>query len=127
MEDPHDEPKRPTSHRTAVFILIAMFIGTGFLGWQVLRTSKLAITAVTKPGEYRLPGSVPKPTHLRVHITGYLDGQATVEIPGQPPRTLGPETVNEKWSLDWTTPDCLLKYTPKTVTLGRLEVEYRID
>lgn len=127
MHDPNEDPKKPASHRTAAFILIAVFVGIAFLGWQVFRTSRMSITAVTKPADYVLTASRKPPTSFWIRISGWIDGQAVVEIPTRPPLTLGPGNVREKISGDWYAPECVLKYTPKSTTMGRLEIEYRIE
>ena len=127
MVNPAEDPKKPASHRTAVFILVAMFVGTAYFGWQVYRTSRLSIVAVSKPAEFRLKASREHPTAFWIRISGWIDGQGQVEIAGRPPELL--DAGNVQWRLkgDWTEPECVLKYTPKGATMGRLEVEYRID
>jgi hypothetical protein len=104
-----------------------LFITLVIFGLQVLRTSKAKISAVTKPGEVLLAGTTLHPTHLRVHITGWIDGAATIAVPGHDPSTIGPGNIEWKFSEAWGDPTCLLKYTPSTVTMGSLEIEYRID
>lgn len=127
MHDPNEEPRRNATHRTAVFILIAMFVGIAFLGWQVFRTRRVSLTAVTKPAELRLTASRKLPSTMWVRVSGWIDGQAVVEACGRPPATIGPGNVQWKVSGDYYEPEGVLKYTPSSVKLGRLEVEYRID
>jgi hypothetical protein len=104
-----------------------MFVTLVIFGLQILWTSKVKISAVTKPGEVLLTGTQLHPTRLRVHITGWIDGQATIAVPGHDPSTIGPGNIEWKFSAAWVEPTCLLKYTPSTVTMGSLEVEYRLD
>jgi hypothetical protein len=125
--DPAEEHRKPTNPRRAVFILLCMAVTIALFGLQVLKTSTLTISAVGKAGEYRLTGHQLHPTRLRVHVTGWLEGQATIGIPGQPAATIGPSNVDWTYSGAWVEQDCLLKYTPKTATMGSLSVEYRID
>ncbi len=127
MDESHGHPKKPTSHRTAIFILVVTFVAIAYFGWQTLQTRRLTISSLSKPGEYRLTGPELHPTRLRVHVTGWLEGQATIAIPGQQAATIGPGNVDWTWSGPWKEPDCLLKYAPKTATMGSLSVEYRIQ
>lgn len=127
MHDPSDAPKTPASHRTAAFILIAMAVTLAYFGWQVYRTSRLSITSVSKPGDYLLTSPRQAPSSLWLHVSGWLDGQAAIEIAGRGPAPLGPGNVEWKIRCDWSQRDCVLKYTPGSATTGRLEVEYRID
>ncbi|MBV8879180.1 MAG: hypothetical protein JO332_04360 [Planctomycetaceae bacterium] len=127
MIDPSEEPRKPSSHRTAVFILLAMFVTIAYFGWQVYRTSRLTIVAVTRSGEYRLTASREHPTSCWVRVSGWIDGQAVVEVAGRPAATLGPGNVQWKSAGDTDGRECVLKYAPKSVTLGRLDVEYRIE
>jgi hypothetical protein len=127
VQDPHDAPKAPASHRTAAFILIAMTVTLAYFGWQVYRTSRLSITTISKAGDYRLASTKPAPSTLWLHVSGWLDGEAAIEVPGRGPATLGPGNVEWKIGCDWFQKDCVLKYTPRSATSGRLDVEYRID
>jgi hypothetical protein len=127
VDEAHEHTKQPTSHRTAVFILVAVSVAIAYFGWQSLKTSTLRISAVSKPGEYRMMGGPHHPTRLRVHVTGWLEGQATIGIPGQEAATIGPGNVDWNHSGAWVEPDCLLQYTPKTATMGSLTVDYRIE
>jgi len=126
--DPSEEPRTPARRRTAAFVIVAMAVTLGWFGWQVYRTSRLSIIAVSKPGEYRLTSSRKGVTLLWIHVSGWIDGTASVEMaPYGPSQSLGPGNVEWKISREWTNPDCELKYTPKSATTGRLEVEYRFD
>jgi len=125
--NPAEEPKKHASHRTAVFILVAMFVGTAYFGWQVYRTSRLSIVAVSKPAEFRLKASREKPSTFWIRISGWMDGEAQVEIAGRAPAMIGAGNVQWRLSGEWTESECVLKYTPISAKLGRLEVEYRID
>ncbi|HLY10312.1 MAG TPA: hypothetical protein VKW04_13475 [Planctomycetota bacterium] len=128
MDDPTDAPKKAASHRTAAFILIAMAVTIAFYGWQTLRTRQLSITSVSKSGEYRLPCSRTPPSHRWIHVTGWIDGQAILEVPGGPgPERVGPGAIEWKVSGPWDAGDCVLKYSPGSTTLGKLSVEYRIE
>lgn len=127
MIDPSEEPRTPARRRTAAFVIVAMAVTLAWFGWQVYRTSRLSIIAVSKPGEYRLTSSGKGVDSLWIHISGWIDGQAVVEIPNGPSQTLGPGNVEWRISRKWYLPDCVLKYTPKSATTGRLEVEYRFD
>lgn len=128
MDDPHDPPKPAASHRTAAFIMIAMTVTLAFYGWQTLRTRQLSITTVSKPGDYVLTASRKLPSSRWIHVTGWLDGPATLEVSDGPgPVTVGPGNVEWKTAGDWHDVNCTLKYTPAGATTGRLTVEYRIE
>jgi len=125
--DPSEESHSPAPRRRAVFILVCIFITLVLLGLQVLRTSRVKISAVTKPAGIRLTGHTPHPTRVRIHVTGWIDGQATMTIPRQDPITIGPGNIEWKYSGAWAEPDFFLQYTPLTVTMGSLDVDYTLD
>jgi hypothetical protein len=127
VHDPHEEPKKPASHHTAVFILIAMVVTIAWFGWQTLRTHTLTITSVSKPGTYVLEASRPRPSSRRVHVTGWIDGRADLQVGSDAAVSVGPGTVEWKTAGDWVEGDLVLKYTPRGTTLGKLTVDYRID
>jgi hypothetical protein len=127
VDDSHEDANKPASHRTAVFILIAMTVTIAFFGWQALRTSQLSITSISKPGDYRLVSSKAHPSKRWIHVTGWIDGLATLEIPRLESATIGPGSVEWKGASDWDAGDCVLKYTPRTATMGKLTVDYRIE
>jgi hypothetical protein len=125
--DPSEEPRTPARRRTAAFVIVAMAVTLAWFGWQVYRTSRLSIIAVSKPGEYRLTSARKDVKLLWIHVSGWIDGSASVEIPSGPPQWLGPGNVEWKMRREGVAPECILKYTPKSATTGRLEVEYRFD
>jgi hypothetical protein len=125
--DPSEEPRTPARRRTAAFVIVAMAVTLAWFGWQVYRTSRLSIIAVSKPGDYRLTSPRKDVSKLWVHVNGWIDGQATLEIPGRAPQPVGPGNVEWKIGCDWSQADCILKYAPSSATTGRLEVEYRFD
>jgi hypothetical protein len=127
VHDPNEAPKKPASHRTAVFILIAMTVGIAWFGWQTWRTASLSITTVSKPGEYPLPPPRKPAAAYWVHVTGWIDGQATIELPSNAPATIGPGNVEQRLTGALHDPQCILKYTPRGTSMGRLLVEYRFD
>jgi hypothetical protein len=110
-----------------VFILIAITVTTAYFGWQALRTSELSITSISKPGDYRLASSKPHPSSRWIRVTGWIDGLATLEVPGLSPASIGPGSVEWKGAGSWDAGDCVLKYTPRTATMGKLTVAYRIE
>jgi hypothetical protein len=125
--DPSEQPRPPTRRRTAAFVLVAMVVTLTWFGWQVYRTSRLSITAVGKPGDYRLTSSRKGASAIWLHVSGWLDGTASLELPGRASQLLGPGNVEWKLRHEWSETECVLKYAPKTATTGRLEVEYRFD
>ena len=125
--DPAEESHQPAPRRRAVFILVCIFITLVLLGLQVLWTSRVKVSAVTKPAGVRLTGRSLHPTRIRIHVTGWIDGQATMTVPRQDPVTIGPGNIEWKYSGTWAEPECLLQYTPLTVTMGSLEVDYTLD
>ena len=125
--DPSEQPRPAASKGRAAFILLCLFVTLVLFGMKVLWTSRLKIAAVSKAGEYRLAGTNLHPTRLRVHVSGWIDGQATLTIPRHDPAPIGPGAVEWRFSDAWAEPECLLKYSPGTVTLGSLEVEYHLD
>lgn len=127
MIDPSEAPRTPARRRTAAFVIVAMIVTLAWFGWQVYRTSRLSIVAVGKPGDYRLTASRKDVSTLWLHVNGWIDGRATLEIPGRAPQSLGPGNVEWKIGCDWFQADCVLKYSPSSATTGRLEVEYRFD
>lgn len=127
MTDPTEESGKPATRRTAAFVILAMFVTLAWFGWRVGRTSRLSIVTVGKPGEYRLASARPNPSALWIHVSGWIDGRASLEIPGRASQPLGPGSVEWKLGCDWTEAACVLKYVPTSATTGRLEVEYRFD
>lgn len=127
MHDPNEDARPPAKHHTAIFILIAMAVMIAWFGWQTLRTHSLSITSVSKPGEYVLEASQPRPSSRRVHVSGWIDGRADLQLGKDAPRSVGPGKVEWSTSGDWTEPKLVLKYTPWGTTMGKLTVEYRID
>jgi hypothetical protein len=128
VDDASDAPKPAASHRTAVFILIAMAVTIAFYGWQSLRTKQLTITSVSKPGDYVLTRSRTPPSSRWIRVTGWLDGPATLQVSGGlGPVTVGPGHVEWKTGGDWNEGDCTLKYAPAGAATGQLTVEYRIE
>jgi len=127
VHDSFEDAKKPASHRTAVFILIAMSVTIAFFGWQALRTSQLSITSISKPAEYRLASTTPHPSRRWIRVTGWIDGQATIDVPGQESATIGPGGIEWRCAGSWEAGDCVLKYTPRTAKTGKLTVEFRIE
>jgi len=63
-----------------------------------------------------------------IHVTGWIDGTATLELPGGAgPVTLDAGNVEWKLSGDWTQGDCILKYLARDRADRTLTVEYRIE
>lgn len=128
MEEAHEHPAKSTSPRKAVLVLVAMFVLIAFFGWQTLHTRQITITSVSRAGAYTLVCPRTAPSSRRIHVTGWIDGKATLEITeGLGPETIGPGNVDWKTGGDWYAGDCLLKYSPGTTTMGKLTVEYRFD
>jgi len=128
VDDPHEHaPKKPTSPRTAIFILIAIFVSIAFYGWQALRTRQLTITSISKAGEYPLTLSRTPPSSRWIHVSGWIDGTATIQLNGEDPVTIASGNVEWKTAGDYTDRDCVLKYKPGTAKMGKLTVEYRVE
>jgi len=128
VDDSHEHaPQKPTSHRTAVFILIAITVSIAFFGWQALRTRQLTISSISKPGEYRLTCSRTPSSSRWIHVSGWIDGKATIRLNGVDPAAIGPGNVEWKTSSDWHEGDCMLQYSPGTAVMGKLTVDYRIE
>jgi len=128
VQDPDEKHRTSTAtRRTAALIFIALSATLGFLGWRVLGTSRLTISAVAKPSEHLLKSPRPHPTSLRVHITGWLDGQATLQSPHREATVVGPGPVEWRAGGDYHSPEAVLRYAPRGATTGQLTVEYRFD
>jgi uncharacterized protein (DUF58 family) len=124
-----DEKHRTSTatRRAAALIVLALFVTLAFLGWRVLGTSSLTISAVAKPSEHRLKSPKPHPASLRIHVTGWLDGQATLQSPHREATVVGPGPVEWRAGGDFTDPECVLRYAPRGATMGQLTVEFRFD
>jgi hypothetical protein len=128
VDEVHEHTRKPTSPWTAVLTLAAVFVAVAFFGWQTLHTRQLTISSVSKPGEYTLICPRSSPSSRRIHVTGWIDGKATLEITGGlGPESIGPGNVDWKTGGDWYAGDCVLTYSPGTATTGKLTVEYRFD
>ncbi|HUR38239.1 MAG TPA: hypothetical protein VM222_02045 [Planctomycetota bacterium] len=128
MIDPEEKHRASTAtRRTAVLIVLALFVALAFLGWRVLGTSRLTISAVAKPSEHRLKSPKPHPSSLRIHVTGWLDGQATLQSPHREATVVGPGPVEWRAGGDYYEPEGVLRYAPRGATVGQLTVEYRFD
>jgi len=128
VTDP-DEKHRPSTatRRTAALIVLALFVTLAFMGWRVLGTSHLTISAVAKPSEHLLKSPKPRPSSLRIHVTGWLDGQATLQSPHREATVVGPGPVEWRAGGDYYEPEAVLRYAPRGATAGQLTVEYRFD
>jgi uncharacterized protein (DUF58 family) len=128
VQDPDEKHRTSTApRRTAALILLALFVTLAFLGWRVLGTSRFTISTVAKASEHRLKSPKAHPSSLRIHVTGWLDGQATLQSPHREATVVGPGPVEWRAGGDFTDPECVLRYTPRNATVGELTVEYRFD
>ncbi len=125
MPDPLAEESKPRDHRTAVFVVIALTMTILMLGWQVLRTSTLKVDNVTRPAELRLTTAKKQPDNLSVHVTGWIDGTATLALAGSTPTQVGPGNVEWRRDGDFYSSEAVVNYVPRNVTTGHLTVEYR--
>ena len=126
MADPSaDDARKALPHRAAVFVALAMGAIILMLGWRVLATASLDVASVTRAGEYSLISPRKSSGGLWVHVTGWIDGTAEMEIPGRPGGKVGPGNVDWRSDGDWAQNSATLKYLPRGVTTGHVRVEYR--
>jgi hypothetical protein len=127
VDESHEHTPTPASYRTTALIGLTLFVTFAFLGWRVLGTSRLTISNVSKASEHRLKSPKPHPSSVRVRVTGWIDGQATLQSPHREATLVGPGPVEWRAGGDFYDPECLLKYTPISTQVGHLTVEYRFE
>ena len=83
------------------------------------------IRDVTQEETLTLSSPLEFTSSVRLWVEGSIDQAATVALEDRThPITIGPGVVRWEYQGDWYHDDCHLKYTPKGVTKGSLQVTY---